>query len=417
MSRLFRIFAFCALIIASLGTPTPMRAQDASARLTCRIEPAPLALNGQATLILEIANIQNLFGYELKMTYDASRVQVQDGDAEKAGTNLQVAGMFLNPDFVVVNSAENGTITLALTQLGPDSRPKSGGGEVARATMTGIGAGFANFAFGDVVFSDNNGLAIPVTKEDCLVEIGEAGQPTPTFTATSVATATPTNTEVPTQQATVSVSQQSQAATATPMPQAPTSTPVPMQTSAGPAVTTATSLPAETPTPGVVTITTPTPDPQGQFSQTDATPMPSTEIVPTETPTPLGEQASSQSSTPAPPTVGQDVVTPSTGEVRTENETEPKNNTQEMSASGKESTQVAMVESVRTATATPTPTLVVIERVAQAAPLAVGAVQQPAPTAQPAARGLLQGRGWFFLLLTGILAVAVWRLRRGSPSA
>jgi len=396
-----------------------MRAQDASARLTCRIEPAPLALNGQATLILEIANIQNLFGYELKMTYDASRVQVQDGDAEKAGINLQVAEMFLSPDFVVVNSAENGTITLALTQLAPNG-PKSGGGEVARATMTGIGAGFANFAFGDVVFSDNNGLAIPVTKEDCLVEIGEAGQPTPTFTATPVPTATPANTDMPTQAATSSVSQQqSQAATATPMPQAATSTPVPMQTSTGPAVTTATPRPAETSTPSVVTITTPTPDPQGQFSQTDAAPMSPTEVALVETSAPVGEDASSQSPTPAPSTVGQDAATLSAGEGGTESESESENNTQEMSASGKESTQVAMVESVRTATATPTPTptAVVIERVAQAAPLAVGAVQQPAATAQPAARGLLQGRGWFFLLLTGILAVAVWRLRRGSPSA
>lgn len=407
MSRLFRIFALCALIIAALGTPTTTRAQDASAHLTCRIEPSPLALNEQATLILEIANVQNLYGYELKMTYDGSRVQVQDADSAKDGINLQLAGGFVSPDFVVFNSADNGLINLALTQLSP-SPAKSGSGELVRVAVAGIGAGFANFAFGDLVFSDTNGRAIPVTKEDCLVEIGEAGQPTPT--ATSAPTATPTNTQTPTQQATVSVSQQSQSATATPLPPAPTATPTgvpatPTETLVAADTATATPLPTETPTAPAI-ITTPTPRPE--MADTDATQL--ADVPPTETVIPSQESAPSQ---PPVPTAAQETPIPSTLEGEAESESDPQNDTQEMSASGKESEQVAMVESEPTATPTP----VVIDRVAQAAPLAVASVQQPGATEQSASSGLLQGRGWFFLVLTLVLALAAWRLRRGSPGA
>lgn len=400
MSRLLRILALCALIIANLGPPTAIRAQSGTAHLTCRITPSPLALNGEAALILEIADIQNLYGYELVMTYDAIRVQYQDADAAKEGVNLQVVNTFISPDFVVLNKAENGKIDLALTQLAPNI-PRSGGGELARATIVGTGAGFANFTFGEFVFSDNNGNAIPVTKQDCLVEIGEAGEPTPTFTATTAPTTTPVNTNLPTQTP-VPVPQQPQAPTATPQPA--TATPIPTQPQVTPEVTTATPAPTETPTEiptateVVVAFSTPTLSAQEAGAPTTASTDGAAILSTPALPTPAALDAPAADLAPNP--------VPASNEIAAAGET------QEAGVSAKVSNPGVVAEAEKSATPTLTPTPRVIARVDRVAPLAVESVPQPPAPTSASIGSFLQKWGWLVLLSAVALAATVFRLSR-----
>jgi hypothetical protein len=415
MSFLPRLVILVALIVASLSASTAVQAQGGQTLLRCRIEQTPLALNGQATLIVEIANVQNLYCYELNMTYDGGRVQIQDADAEKPDTNLQL-GAFVSPDFVVFNRADNGVINLVLTQLAPNG-PRSGSGELARATLVGIGAGFANFAFGEVTLSDNNGQLIPVTIQDCLVEVGAAGEPTPTAsatplpTATAIAVATDTPTPAP----------QPPTATFTPLPAAPTDTPVPAET------TQPEPTPTETPTVTATVLTITTPDllqggagssmtqaetVEQQAPTATALPMTLPAETTAATQTPFSQEAT-EPSQPVMPAAGQEVLSPpriesdSAGETNFESETGAENETEEIATPGEAVTEMAPSEAPAS-----TQRPVAIARAEQAPSLVVEAIQQPEGATPLVRQNYLKELGWLFLLFTTVLAAVAWRLRK-----
>ncbi|MBX3053575.1 MAG: hypothetical protein KF753_19010 [Caldilineaceae bacterium] len=397
------------LLAALLSLPASAHAQQSTARLTCRFEPASIPAGQSAQLVIEFADVQNLYGYELKMNYDAGKVQVQDGDTTKEGINLQL-GTFLSPDFVLFNTADNGSVQLALTQLAP-ATAKSGSGELGRVAVQGIGQGFANFAFGDVTLSDANGKAIGVTKQDCLLEIGAAGQPTPT--ATQVPTNTPTTAATSTTAATATPTTVA-AATQTPVP--PTPVPQPQTPTWTPTSTpTATPLPTESPTPTATVLifstptpsadsaeevnaaqAQPTPQPSDITRTVDSPPTPTTVVEPLVsepvTPSPEAQESAPASTTEATPTLAVDGDAAST----------------EVSPPVVDA--VALVQPTQTATPTATP--MKIAQVGQAVPMPVESIQQPINSTASAKPGFLRGAGWLFLFFTSVLAVVAWRMRK-----
>lgn len=472
MLLLRRVTALFVLLFATLTFSGDMQAaplaQDASVRLSCRVEPAPLSLNGVATLVLEVENVQNLYGYELNMLYDVNLVQMQDADPNQSGSNLDLADKFLSPDYVLKNAAESGNLSIVLTQLAPN-QAKSGSGELARISFVGTAAGFANFAFGKVVFSDNNGMAIPLTAEDCLAEIGSSGAPTPTATATSTATSTPTSlpsptatfspTPEPTQVAGVNAEQPTATFTVIPPTALPTETPVAPPTATFtpvsqvtetsptatftpiPPTATETATPFVPPTATVLVISTPTPvsespiggEPRAQEQQptlvpTESAPVPTATLSvvdndalvadgasPTATSLPPTAQAftdSGASSSPA-------VVSSATPTLAPE-ALSPPQMPQESPDPSMPETAVVPTESVpgeaSTAAATvaqsSTPTPLVIAQV-EARPLrAKIVVDQPQPV-----RPLIQGEvlrigAWITLLCASLLVLFAWRLRK-----
>lgn len=398
MRDYLRLLPATALLVIFLLLPASGHAQQNTPRLSCQLQPASVPSGQQATLIIELADVQNIYGYELKMTYEAGRVQALDQDAGKDGVNLQL-GSFLTPDFVLFNTAENGSIQLALTQLAP-ATGKSGSGELARTTFQAATDGFANFVFGEVTLSDANGQAISVATQDCLLEIGAAGQPTPTFTPQP--SATPTGTAVPA--ATQTYTPVPVVPTATPWPTAtgvpPSATPVPSSTAtAGP---TATSTP--TPTPSVVIITTPL--------QTLVQPA---EVVPAqvEQPTliPTINATSIPESAVAEPTASNESKQADIAGMSAEEET--------TASSPEPSATVTVVESTQVPTATPTPTKTpqAIAQIPHQSLLPVEAITQPQhPKTANDRHFLYQSLGWASLLVGCVFAFFTWLLRKNQSN-
>jgi hypothetical protein len=187
------------LLLASIFVSSQHVSAQQAATLRCRVDKTTVAVDANATLFIEVVDVADLYGYELTLKFNGSRIHFVDADPGKSGINLQV-GDFLSPDFVVLNEANNGTgqATLALTQLSP-SVAVSGTGELARATLVGVAPGLVSFSFADVVLSDPAGVAIPATLQGCSIEVtgGNAtATPTPTGTGTP-ATPTPTPTPTP----------------------------------------------------------------------------------------------------------------------------------------------------------------------------------------------------------------------------
>lgn len=399
-------YLFSAVVLGILlSMPMFAAAQQTNTRISCRFEPPLIQASQTATLIIEVSDVLNLYGYELKMTYDPARIQFNDADTSKEAINLQL-GAFISPDFILFNKADSGTVHLALTQLAP-VESKSGSGELVRSTLQGTGEGFANFAFGDFTLSDHNGRAIDATVQDCLLEIGVAGGPTPTQTVTPVPSATPTGTTMP-----------AATATHTPVPPAftntpwPTPTDVPSSPTLSPQATdTPSTISTSTPTatPSSVIITTPTPaQPAEAMTQGQATQQ--QPAAPTQTQnsasTPLlpTEQASAEAAEEGQTSDGSAVQADVSG-LASENAVASAPGTNAV-----ESKQIPIAS--LTPTATPTFTPVAFARVAHQPLQPIEVIAQPPPPQPKAWHQRYQWLGWGSLVATGIFVLVTWRLRK-----
>ncbi|QLQ06879.1 MAG: hypothetical protein HZY76_13085 [Anaerolineae bacterium] len=82
----------------------------------------PLFATGVPTSNLQVdlyvANVTDLYGADIKYSFDPNIVQVVDADPFTPGVQIQPLAGFLSPDLVVRRDANNvtGTIQYALTQ-------------------------------------------------------------------------------------------------------------------------------------------------------------------------------------------------------------------------------------------------------------------------------------------------------------
>ncbi len=153
-------------------------------RLHCRVENDRILPDEVTKLVIEVTDIQNLFGYQLKLNFPAGFVEAVDEDPNQEGVNLAL-GTFLSPDFVVLNHADNanGVISLAMVQINP-APPKSGAGELASVHMRGKTPGRVDFVFNEVILSNSSAEAIPHNLEGCTLQVVDSSLPAPTEVVT-----------------------------------------------------------------------------------------------------------------------------------------------------------------------------------------------------------------------------------------
>lgn len=214
MSKRMRGFALL-LIIALSGALVPFTqvlAADGTALLTPAYQNVEVGQT--ANVAFRVENIDQLYGYQVDISFNPAVVEVVDADPTKAGVQVTL-GTFLQADFVQENDANNGTgvITCVVSQLSPTSAV-SGSGDLLTITFHAKAQGISDIGFADLKLAKSNGIEITVNQQSAQVGVGNVNQPTatPTATSTTVPTATATPTTAP-------------GATAT-----PTATPAPGQT-------------------------------------------------------------------------------------------------------------------------------------------------------------------------------------------
>jgi hypothetical protein len=187
---------------------------------------------------VKIADVQNVYGFEMELKFDPSVVQVVDADPNALGVQL-LPGDFLSSDLIVRNSADNavGAIQYAVTQLNP-SVPKSGSGTLFTLNIKGGTAGKSGrVEVVKALFATRDGEPIAVSTTSAEVAVAA--------NATAVPSREPSVTMQPSRTATVAPP------TATPSPvlpsvgTRPTTQPVALTaTSISPTASPTTSAPA-----------------------------------------------------------------------------------------------------------------------------------------------------------------------------
>ena len=137
-----------------------------------RCNPAVVtgSLRSGVSVEIYVENVADLYGADVRLSYDPASVQVKDADPAADGVQIEVLSGFLKPDFVVRKTADNtaGTIWYAATQVNP-TLPVSGSGALARVTLLPQMAGTFTMPFTYQKLVLRTGAQIPATAQDCVI--------------------------------------------------------------------------------------------------------------------------------------------------------------------------------------------------------------------------------------------------------
>jgi hypothetical protein len=251
------------------------------------LNPAEAKVGEEQTTAVEVRveNVEDLYGLDIRLSFDPSVVQVVDADPAADGVQVR-AGDLLNVDFVIRNTVDNeeGTIWFALTQVNP-SPEVSGSGVAFIVTFAGKSEDSStSLSITYAKLAARTGEEIPASTEDGEISVVAPQQApaTPTEAPPPPQPTVTTPTPTPAQPATHATDTPVPAATTRPTQQASTDTATPTFTSPPTQSSPTTSAPTDTPAPGQTPVAT----------ETQPTPGSSSSIIPSSTPTPTPTAAS-----------------------------------------------------------------------------------------------------------------------------
>ena len=134
-----------------------------------------LPLHQTLTVDILASNVVDLYGAQLEISFDPTKLQVVDDDAGLAGVQIS-PGTCPTPDNVVQNTVDStaGTISYSAHSLSP-SPPCNEGGTVASITFEGVGGGNSSLGFYTTLVSDTTGVSICAHTTDGRLEIVTSG--------------------------------------------------------------------------------------------------------------------------------------------------------------------------------------------------------------------------------------------------
>ena len=170
---------------------------------TVSIDPpsANVAVNATTQVAVKIAGVTNFYGADVRLTFDAARVEVVDADNAQQGVQVAQGDCFPAGSQTARNTADNaaGTITFASSRVAP-APGVTGGCTIITVTFRGKTDGVSPVQFSRAPqVADTNGQPISATATGGNVTVGGGAQPTgqPTAQPTGQPTAQPTDQPTP----------------------------------------------------------------------------------------------------------------------------------------------------------------------------------------------------------------------------
>jgi hypothetical protein len=139
-----------------------------------RIDPASLLIGIQQTGVtsVEAADVENLFGVDLHITYNPNVVEVVDADPTEEGVQVGLGALFDGVDFLVVtNQVEDGVIDFVATRQAP-SPVFSGTTSIIDITWLGQGAGQTDVVIMQADLANPDGQPLEVAVENGQIQVG-----------------------------------------------------------------------------------------------------------------------------------------------------------------------------------------------------------------------------------------------------
>jgi len=168
-----------AVTLLLLGSAAPQVAQ-AQGTTTVGLEAPSLTvpLGSEVVVDVVVSDVTNLYGAEINVAFDQTRLQVRDADGDDSNGVQVMAGDLLQTAHQATNEADNtgGTVAFAASLLRP-SPPVDGDGGLVRITFEAVASGSATVTMTGVLLSDDDGMPIDVTIGDSLsLTVGDVGR-------------------------------------------------------------------------------------------------------------------------------------------------------------------------------------------------------------------------------------------------
>lgn len=161
----------------------------AQASTIVQVTPPMLSIGygERAQFSIEVMNAENMYGFELHVSYDPTMIQVVDGDPSVAGIQLLPGDLYeVGQGFLVASDADNetGMALYAFTLLAP-AAPMEGNGTLAMVEVEAIGGGSSAIDLEEVILASPDGEALPFVANDGEVVVEGAPEDIPTAPAMS----------------------------------------------------------------------------------------------------------------------------------------------------------------------------------------------------------------------------------------
>lgn len=176
--------AVAALLLAFMLISGRYAAASPAQDTIVRCDPKTIggALGQNVTVDIYVENVTELYGADVRLGFDPTKIQVVDADSNATGVQIEPLDTFLSPDFVVRKVADNvaGTIWYAATQVNP-SVEVTGSGPLARITLQPLVAGRFDLPITYQKIVKRTGVQIPAISRDCSVTFIEVTQNLSTY--------------------------------------------------------------------------------------------------------------------------------------------------------------------------------------------------------------------------------------------
>jgi len=166
LSGIVRCLAILMLLFS--GAHVQPALADMAEATTVTVSPSPATINSgeTVTVAVYINNVTDLYGADIRLSFDPARLEVVDADLLLSG--IQVTdGNFLTGLFVIFREANNtaGTIKYAVAQVNPTPE-RSGSGVLFYVSLRGKSAGTTTLHFTRVDLATREGKKIDATSQD-----------------------------------------------------------------------------------------------------------------------------------------------------------------------------------------------------------------------------------------------------------
>lgn len=154
------------LIVMIMGHPGLISAVAQTTPTTVTLDPSSATIQEYETISVSIRinDVANLYGADVRLSFDPEVLSVIDADEIQYGINLENGEILDPPYFTIYNNADNttGEIKYALTQLNP-TQPFFGSGVLAVIHFQAKKAGSSDLIFDYIKLGDNTGIEIPAS--------------------------------------------------------------------------------------------------------------------------------------------------------------------------------------------------------------------------------------------------------------
>lgn len=192
-SSLHRVSFIIICLFLALNAPSAFAQAPAEAIVYFIPEETRLQVGELVEMVIEVAEVQGLYGFDLQLTFDPQILEVVDADPARDGVQVQ-QGDFLDIGFIARNETDNqnGRVWFVMTQLNPSEAKSGAGALIVVQFRSRQSPGETLVEIAHIQLANRDGVEIPAKVQPVRVEVTAAPENYPTQPAPSLpATDTP----------------------------------------------------------------------------------------------------------------------------------------------------------------------------------------------------------------------------------